>query len=334
MVQPKYSPEEALHRVKLMMGYDLNKTLTENVDSISTLNEQETAGNTANIVRDIVGYLVGDVQSSDLTNIQNIMDDKIIGKTFKDGTCLMKKVIEYFGRGGNNRFSNYFTTLAMVHGTGIDLIKSIQATEEGGESEFEDIKKDLIDSINKELNGFCKTNSTEIPDATKGFDSLRRAKEIKDTVCTSVEGTVKGRYVITIGAAKNNDLENWAARNGVTLKELEDARNSCGKSGSGNSGGNSGGGGSKKSSFTACSGEYKRGCKSDAIRKVQACLGMPTKYQTGNFGPITQGELKKIGKGFENGFKDADITTICNKTPSTTQTPPKGETSVDDANSL
>ena len=40
---------------------------------------------------------------------------------------------------------------------------------------------------------------------------------------------------------------------------------------------------------------------------------MATKYQTGNFGPLTQGELKKLGKGFENGFKDADVNTICNK---------------------
>lgn len=34
MVQPKYSPEEALQRVKLMMGYDTNKTLKENKEII------------------------------------------------------------------------------------------------------------------------------------------------------------------------------------------------------------------------------------------------------------------------------------------------------------
>ena len=34
MVQPKYSPEEALHRVKLMMGYDTKKTLKENKEII------------------------------------------------------------------------------------------------------------------------------------------------------------------------------------------------------------------------------------------------------------------------------------------------------------
>ena len=42
---------------------------------------------------------------------------------------------------------------------------------------------------------------------------------------------------------------------------------------------------------------------------------MAGKYQTGNFGPITQAELKKLGKGFENGFKDADVDIICTKQP-------------------
>ena len=34
MVQPKYSPEEALQRAKLMMGYDTKKTLKENKETI------------------------------------------------------------------------------------------------------------------------------------------------------------------------------------------------------------------------------------------------------------------------------------------------------------
>ena len=34
MVQPKYSPEEALNRVKLMMSYDMGKTLNENREII------------------------------------------------------------------------------------------------------------------------------------------------------------------------------------------------------------------------------------------------------------------------------------------------------------
>ena len=34
MVQPKYSPEEALQKIKLMMSYDMSKTLNENKEML------------------------------------------------------------------------------------------------------------------------------------------------------------------------------------------------------------------------------------------------------------------------------------------------------------
>ena len=50
----------------------------------------------------------------------------------------------------------------------------------------------------------------------------------------------------------------------------------------------------KKSKYTKCSEELpiKQYCKNETIRKVQACLKMPKRYQTGNFGPITQEYLE------------------------------------------
>ena len=47
MVQPKYSPEEALQRVKLMMGYDTRKTLKENKETIEEQWKSVVAGATA-----------------------------------------------------------------------------------------------------------------------------------------------------------------------------------------------------------------------------------------------------------------------------------------------
>jgi hypothetical protein len=41
MVQPNYNPEEALQRVKLMMGYDSSKTLTENKQAAGLLKETQ-----------------------------------------------------------------------------------------------------------------------------------------------------------------------------------------------------------------------------------------------------------------------------------------------------
>jgi hypothetical protein len=44
MKQPTYSPQEALERVKLMMGYDMSKTLTENRETIKQSINEDTAG--------------------------------------------------------------------------------------------------------------------------------------------------------------------------------------------------------------------------------------------------------------------------------------------------
>jgi hypothetical protein len=64
-----------------------------------------------------------------------------------------------------------------------------------------------------------------------------------------------------------------------------------------------------KSGYKDCSGTYSFGCKSEAIRKVQGCLGGLT--TDGKFGPNTQKALK--AKGFDS-FTDADVDKICGKT--------------------
>jgi hypothetical protein len=63
----------------------------------------------------------------------------------------------------------------------------------------------------------------------------------------------------------------------------------------GGSGGSSGTGGGK---YTSCPETLpiKQFCKNETVKKVQACLKMPTRYQTGNFGPITQEYLESRGQ--------------------------------------
>lgn len=52
--------------------------------------------------------------------------------------------------------------------------------------------------------------------------------------------------------------------------------------------------------YTECKGfPLTYGCKGDEIKKIQVCIGLPGKYQTGNYGPITMkalGGLKEITK--------------------------------------
>lgn len=90
----------------------------------------------------------------------------------------------------------------------------------------------------------------------------------------------------------------------------------------GTGGGNKGGG--KESIYIDCSDDefpIKFGCrKSPKIKQVQICFGFEQKYQTGNFGPITQ---KKLQDEYGQIFKSLDEETyndiINNKCGKTTE---------------
>ena len=75
---------------------------------------------------------------------------------------------------------------------------------------------------------------------------------------------------------------------------------------------------------TDCTGTYTQGCKSEAIKPVQTCLGL---VPDGKFWVKTQAAL--VAKGFPNGFTDADVSKICgNQTP---PPPPQPEDEYEDA---
>jgi len=173
MVQPKYSPEEALQRVKLMMGYDLKKSLRENIKSTGViLNEQDGSGvgpeEAVNIAYEIYSEMAGDVESEDLNDVIEILKSKVIGKTWDEGGCLLNKVIEYYKtQSGKASWSWGGMT------TG-NLIKDITDSKEQGEAQFEDVKKRLLGLINTELAGFCKTGAKK--DETKKDEKKKDEK--------------------------------------------------------------------------------------------------------------------------------------------------------------
>jgi hypothetical protein len=53
-----------------------------------------------------------------------------------------------------------------------------------------------------------------------------------------------------------------------------------------------------KNTYTKCDETLpiKQGCNNETIRRVQACLRMPKRFQTGNFGKTTQGYLESSGQ--------------------------------------
>jgi hypothetical protein len=60
----------------------------------------------------------------------------------------------------------------------------------------------------------------------------------------------------------------------------------------------------KKSKYHDCSGKdtFEFGCKAPKIKEIQTCLGMEERYQTGNFGPLTQKALQDAGYDVSKGI--------------------------------
>ena len=75
--------------------------------------------------------------------------------------------------------------------------------------------------------------------------------------------------------------------------------------------------GSKTSKYKKCSGTYKMYCfNKEVIGKVQKALGLKS---DGAYGPKTQAALEKVG--YKNGFTDADVSKIVGSTNKTTKEP-------------
>jgi hypothetical protein len=67
----------------------------------------------------------------------------------------------------------------------------------------------------------------------------------------------------------------------------------------------------RRNRYRTCTGTYTKGCKTDPtgpIGVVQGCLGLTV---DGRFWDKTQDAL--VSKGYTNGFKDTDVSKICEK---------------------
>ena len=267
MVQPKYNPEEALQRIKLMMEYDSSKTLDENKKVISEQRNQINEGFFAALPW-LIGY--GTVAAASI------------------GTWI------YNVQGGGDAFSKAQTFFAGCS----SLDKNLKPLQSKGDH------REAADSIYNAIEGIG-TDEDAIKGAISSMESVadlcamykyynKTYGDLYEDLDGDLDGESFRRYVWSAISPIVDDAE----------ENLEQAKKEKG-------GGGTGGG------YKPCSGTYSKGCKSDAIAKVQGCLGLVT---DGKFGPKTQAALS--GKGFTT-FTDADVTKICEKT--NVVTPPKDE---------
>ena len=270
MVQPKYSPEEALEKMKLMMKYDSSKTLNENIESTKQpINEIAFLA-----VPWLIGYGTAAVAAIGtwIYNVQGGGDAFSKAQTFFAGCSSLDKNLKPLqGKGDHREAADSIYNAIQGMGTDEDAIK-------GAISSMETVA---------DLCAMYKYYNKTYGDLYDDLDSDLDGESFRRYVWSSIAPIVDDA---------EEDLEKTKEEEG---KKKDDGKEVVKK-------------GEYKSKYTPCTpGKYVRGCKSEVVRKVQACLKQAPKHQTGNFGPITQGNLQKLGKGFENGFTDADVATIC-----------------------
>lgn len=258
MAQPKYTPQEALDRVKLMMKYDTSKTLTENKETVGLINE------VAPILWVVGGVLAAAPLATVGTWIYNVQgggDAFVKTQTFFQGCSSLDKNLKP-------------TQSTSAHREAADTIYN--AIE--GIGTDEDAIKSAISSM-KSVADLCAMH--KYYNKTYG--------DLYNDLDGDLDGESFRRYVWSAIAPIVDDAENdlEAAKGGKG--ESEDCKKNPNQEkckvvtprG--------------ESKYKSCSGTYSLYCKSPKIGEVQACLG-GLKVDNA-FGPMTASKLKEKGFG-------------------------------------
>jgi hypothetical protein len=237
MVQPKYSPEEALQRIKLMMEYDTSKTLNENVETIKQpINEVVPL---LALIPTTLPWLIG-YGTAAAAGI---------------GTWI------YNVQGGGDAFSKAQTFFAGCS----SLDKNLKPLQSKGDH------REAADSIYNAIEGIG-TDEDAIKGAISSMESVadlcamykyynKTYGDLYEDLDGDLDGESFRRYV-------------WSAIAPIVDDAEENLKQAKKEEGGGGGGGSKKGGGT--GGYKSCSGTYSKGCKSDVIAKVQGCLGLAT----------------------------------------------------------
>jgi len=329
MVQPKYSPEEALQRIKLMMEYDSSKTLDENKKVISEQYVAPAAAATA------VGAGLGAAAGAALPTSLAIgaAGSGAVGTGAASG--LVYSLAPLVGgslatAGAVVGAAAALAVLPLVYwlvtkDTGMNKVKKMFemcSTESAKiaklprklqDTDLRSISDDIDDAISYQTLGFMAGTDEEklfgafkqLESGTasdfcaliKYYNSHSDSGDLFDDLDSDIDAESEWKQIY-------RPIRNCVEDSLLTIKDEAPVV--------GGAGGGTGG-------YKSCSGTYEKGCKSDVIAKIQGCLGLVT---DGKFGPKTQAAL--TGKGFTT-FTDADVTKICEKTTTTVEPEISGE---------
>jgi hypothetical protein len=318
MVQPNYSPEEALQRVKLMMSYDSKKTLTENKSIIEEQYVAPTVAAGAAGAALGAGAVAASTTTAGASMIVPVMSALGVGATAAGaivggaaGVALLPLVYWLVTKDtGANKVKKMFQMCSSEGAKIAKLPRNLQDTD------LRSITDDIEDAIINDSYGFQggtdeeklfgafkrleSGTASDFCALVKYYNSHSDSGDLFDDLDSDIDAESEWKQIY-------RPIRNCVEDSLLTLKDDSKKIGGGGKSGGRKSGGGKSGGG-----YKPCSGTYTYGCKSEAISKVQACIGGLT--TDGKFGPNTKKAL--AAKGITS-FTDADITKICQTTTTT-----------------
>ena len=300
MVQPKYSPQEALEKIKLMMNYDSSKTLNENKKVI--FEQPSPGGVAAGAAGAATGALAAGGSAALAAGTAAGGLGSVAGLTAGGSALLAAPILVPAAAGA-------------VAGYGLYKLIDWAANHDLGQSGFEQVmsacKADGIDKLVKKLsNAEVRQIAYNIQDAKGDWnddeDAIVSAFMEIPTIADlcAVDKKIPGGLVQFLDDLTDSPDE-WKMFTRPLEGMIEDTEILLTPEEAEDSNGGTTPPPSQTGGYKDCSGTYSFGCKSESIRKIQGCLGLVT---DGKFGPKTQAALK--AKGFES-FTDADVDKIC-----------------------
>jgi hypothetical protein len=333
-------------RFKLLSEYDNSRTLTENMDVIS----EQLVGTAAKMLGKNVDSLLpaaGQAAGQLWDDVFNTVGKQLrtMGNKPISSTDDMIKALRSTGKNSLNLASIGKIRMNLLKSPTLDVAKKAQMIDDYVS------KPEVL----KNWKGSNKTINQISDDLAQKFPGPQ-LKSTRDAMAKKIKSNLRGGGKKTPPPNQNNlnqgkgfldkypalrkynweQLKSWGKKAGIGIGVIAAIWwiMSDGEAPPDPIIDNGGGGGGQQNfpnegqQYPECTGGvYKKGCWSLKVKEVQSCLGVSPSY--GNFGPKTETALKTKfpDKEFYLQFTDADIPTICQKTPEPpTPEPPKPPT--------
>lgn len=352
MKQPNYSPKEALDRVKLMMGYDPKKTLTENQETIKTSLHEDVPGVAAGtaLTAGAAGAAYGGLASAGAlgglgtgaAGASMAVGSALLPATAGAGTAVALGAGVLAGAAGLLVLPLAYWLITKDTGDAAKVKKLFQmcSSEAGKIAKLprklnDKVIRNLSDQINDAVN-YSTLGFMAGTDEESLFNAFKRLKDATASDACALVNKYNSDYGDLYDDLDGDidspsewkeiyrPLRDCVEDSLLTIKD-ETVVDECTKNPNSpkcKKGGNGKVGGTTK--YKSCSGTYSLNCLGDAISTVQACTGLKP---DGKYGPVTDAKLKELGY---TSFKDADVTAICDKAKAKVEVKPEPEVSGED----